>query len=102
MTKTTAFIATVVLLFLAIGINTWLQIEDHNTAINALHNVSKNEHEGAVQRVTTISQRCELTEKLVEVLRKDDPQRVATFEMSYNKCIVGLHKAERLATKGVS
>ncbi len=66
-------------------------------AWSALHKVSASDHAGAVQRVTTISQRCDLTAKIKDVLIKDDPIRLPTFEASYDECLIGLRKAEKLA-----
>jgi hypothetical protein len=66
-------------------------------AFGAFHKVSASTQAGAVQRVTTISQRCDLTQKITAVLTKDDPLRLPAFQVSYEECIVGLRKAERLA-----
>lgn len=66
-------------------------------AFSAVHKVSSSDHAGAVQRVTTISQRCDLTEKISAVLLKDDPLRLPAFQASYEQCVVGLRKAENLA-----
>jgi hypothetical protein len=66
-------------------------------AFSAVHKVSASDHAGAVQRVTTISQRCDLTAKIKDVLIKDDPLRQPAFKVSYEECELGLHKAEKLA-----
>lgn len=63
----------------------------------ALHKVSADGEAGAVQRVTTISQRCDLTSKITAVLTKDDPVRLPAFQLSYEECELGLRKAEHLA-----
>jgi hypothetical protein len=66
-------------------------------AFSAVNKVSASDHAGAVQRVTTISQRCDLTAKIREVLLKDDPLRLPAFQASYEECKIGLRKAEKLA-----
>jgi hypothetical protein len=66
-------------------------------AFSAVHKVSASDHAGAVQRVTTISQRCDLTSKITNVLIKDDPLRLPAFQVSYEECEIGLRKAEKLA-----
>lgn len=66
-------------------------------AFSAVRKVSVSDHAGAVQRVTTISQRCDLTSKITNVLIKDDPLRVPAFLISYEECEIGLHGAEKLA-----
>lgn len=66
-----------------------------SVARSATHNVQA----GNAQRVTTISQRCDLTAKIKSVLERDDPQRVAAFDKSYAECEMGLRQAEKLVPK---
>jgi hypothetical protein len=80
--------------FVVIGVVTILAIAG---VVKTSRNVSVQSQKGAEQRVTTISQRCDLTAKITNVLRKDDPTRVLAFEASYSKCLKGLRKAEKLA-----
>jgi hypothetical protein len=79
-----------IILLVAVGFTAYL-------SFHALSKVSTSGQAGAVQRVTTISQRCDLTSKIKDVLTEDDPVRLPAFQLSYEECEIGLRSAEKLA-----
>lgn len=55
--------------------------------------------EGLQSRVKTVQQRCDLTSKITEVLRKDDPSRVHSFEVSREHCEAQLGEVQKILRK---
>jgi hypothetical protein len=56
-------------------------------------------YKSAETRITTVSQRCDLTHKITEVLGKDDPRRVHVFQVSYRGCLAQLKEVKHIATQ---
>lgn len=79
--------------------------EIHSTAVTLHTLVVHNQIvtlESAKARVTTVSQRCDLTHKITEVLVKDDPRRVHAFQVSYHSCLKQLAEVRAIFEKAKS
>jgi hypothetical protein len=80
------FVVSIAIVCILIGIGF---AELHSTA-TALHTLVVHNGETALEsaktRIATVSQRCDLTHKITEVLVKDDPKRVHAFQVSYQHC----------------
>lgn len=57
--------------------------------------------ESAKTRIATVTQRCDLTQKITEVLRLDDPRRVHSFQISYKGCIKQLSEVKAIYHKAI-
>lgn len=53
----------------------------------------------AKARITTVTQRCELTKLILNVLVKDDQRRAPAFERSYKGCEKQLVEVKQIAAK---
>jgi hypothetical protein len=98
------FVVSVVVGALLVGYG-FHQIEIQHVELHAL--IVKNQHlvtqsaetayQSAKTRITTVSQRCDLTHKITQVLVKDDPKRVHAFQVSYHGCIKQLAEVKHIA-----
>lgn len=86
MTKTQAMFALAAVLILAVGVTSYLTLKDHGDLKAYVHAES-------AQRVTTIGERCENTQRQVA---EHGPQE-AWFLASYKRCLKSLAKVEARA-----
>lgn len=90
-----ALVDQYVALFVVVGL---IGLTGLGLAVDHLANrLSQTERESTQQRVVTVTQRCDLTDKILEVLVKDDPTRVAAFHVSYAACEKQLRIVKRIA-----
>lgn len=86
MTRNNLSAAAVVLILLAIGVNTYISLHDHGKTTSFIKQESK-------QRVHTIGERCE---SQLHQAYEHGPQE-GWFLMAHGKCLKSLAKVERRA-----
>jgi hypothetical protein len=93
------FIASIVIVCVLIGIG-FAEIHTTATALHTLvvHN-GETALESAKTRIATVSQRCDLTHKIIQVLVKDDPHHVHSFQVSYRGCEKQLAEVKQIFAK---
>lgn len=83
-------VAMFVALLLAISADTYFTLHDHEALV-------KTTRESALTRVTTVTQRCELTEHILRVLDREAPAEANWFQGSYEGCERQLLKVQGIA-----